>query len=68
MNDNHPEFPLMTPTRAAKQLGVARGTVMYRVATKRYRSLVVGGVTFVVMDDQLAADVSHADPEHPAAA
>lgn len=46
----------MTPTRASARLGVARNTVMHRIATKRYTSEKVGGVTFVVVDDAFTAD------------
>lgn len=50
------DFELMTPTRASARLGVARNTVMHRIATKRYTSEKVGGVTFVVVDDAFTAD------------
>lgn len=50
------DFELLTPTRAAAVLGVARNTVMHRIATKRYVSEIVGGVTFVVVNAQFAAD------------
>lgn len=51
---------LMTPSKAAKALGVARNTVMHRIATKRYASEVVAGVTFVVVDDALQQDIAAA--------
>jgi hypothetical protein len=51
---------LMTPTKAAKGLGVARNTVMHRIATQRYASQVVGGVTFVVVNDALREDLAAA--------
>lgn len=56
--DRKPE--LMTPTKASKALGVARNTVMHRIATQRYASEVVGGVTFVVVNDALRDDVAAA--------
>lgn len=46
----------MTPSRAAVALGVARNTVMHRIATQRYTSEKVGGVTFVVVNDQFVED------------
>lgn len=60
MPTNRKDFELITPTKAAAMVGVARNTVMHRIATKRYQSEVVGGVTFVVVDDQLAADIDAA--------
>jgi hypothetical protein len=48
----------MTPTRAARLLGVARNTVMHRVASHRYQSERIGGVTFVVRTAQLEADIA----------
>jgi hypothetical protein len=54
------DFELVTPTKAAFQLGVARNTVMHRIATKRYTSEKVGGVTFVVVDDAFTADCNAA--------
>lgn len=56
--DRKPE--LMIPTKAAKALGVARNTVMHRIATQRYASEVVAGVTFVVVNDALRADLEAA--------
>ncbi|WP_353268588.1 hypothetical protein [Gemmatimonas sp.] len=49
---------LMTPSKAAKALGVARNTVMHRIATQRYASEVVAGVTFVVVNDALREDMA----------
>lgn len=57
-NDRKPE--LITPSKAAKRLGVARNTVMHRIATKRYQSEVVGGVTFVVVNEAMQRDLSAA--------
>ena len=56
MTTTRKDFELLTPTKAAGQLGVARNTVMHRIATKRYASEVVGGVTFVVVNDAFSAD------------
>lgn len=56
MSATRKDFELLTPTRAASVLGVARNTVMHRIATKRYVSEIVGGVTFVVVNAQFAAD------------
>jgi hypothetical protein len=56
MTTTRKDFELLTPSRAAVQLGVARNTVMHRIATKRYTSEKVGGVTFVVVDDAFSAD------------
>ena len=50
----------MKPAEAARQLGVARNTVMHRIATKRYQSQNVGGTTFVVRDAALEADIQAA--------
>lgn len=58
---------LMTPSRAAKALGVARNTVMHRIATQRYASEVVAGVTFVVVNDALQGDIDAAADIKPAA-
>jgi hypothetical protein len=49
---------LMTPSKAASLLGVARNTVMHRIATQRYASEVVGGITFVVRNAALEADIA----------
>lgn len=56
MTTDRKEFELMTPSRAAVALGVARNTVMHRIATQRYTSEKVGGVTFVVVNDQFVED------------
>lgn len=58
MSDNSKQWELMTPTRAARLLGVARNTVMHRVASHRYQSERIGGVTFVVRTAQLEADIA----------
>ena len=57
MTTDRKDFDLLTPSAAARRLGVARNTVMHRIATKRYASEVVGGITFVVVDDQFNADL-----------
>lgn len=51
---------LVTPTRAAALLGVARNTVMHRIATGRYAAERHGGVTFVVLES-LAGDLAAKD-------
>jgi len=50
MTDRKP-FDLMTPSKAARLLGVARNTVIHRIATQQYRAEKVGGVLFVVSED-----------------
>lgn len=60
------DFSLLTPTAAARQLGIARNTVMHRIATKRYQSEVVGGVTFVVVNDAMQQDMSKAQTKKAA--
>lgn len=57
-SDRKPE--LITPSKAARALGVARNTVMHRIATKRYQSEVIGGVTFVVVNEAMQEDLSAA--------
>lgn len=57
---NRKDFELMTPTRAAKALGVHRGTVIYRIAKRRYDTEQIGGVTFVVANDALLSDIEAA--------
>jgi len=56
MTPKRKQFELITPTKAARMLGVARNTVMHRIASKRYQSEIVGGVTFVVVDAQIEKD------------
>jgi hypothetical protein len=51
---------LVTPTKAAALVGVARNTVMHRIATGRYDVERHGGVTFVVLES-LAADLAAKD-------
>jgi hypothetical protein len=63
MTTTRKDFELLTPARAAARLGVARNTVMHRIATKRYTSEVVGGVTFVVVNDAFMADCNAAQPK-----
>lgn len=60
MPTNRKDDELMKPAEAARQLGVARNTVMHRIATKRYQSHNVGGTTFVVRDAALEADIQAA--------
>lgn len=48
---------LVTPTRAAALIGVARNTVMHRIATGRYEVERHGGVTFVVLES-LAGEIA----------
>jgi hypothetical protein len=55
MTEDRKQPELMTPSKAARRLGVSRNTIMHRVATKQYRSEVVGGVTFVWSADIEAA-------------
>jgi hypothetical protein len=63
MSTNRKDDQLLKPSVAAKQLRVARNTVMHRIATQRYASEVVGGVTFVVVDERFLADVKAAEAE-----
>jgi hypothetical protein len=51
---------LVTPARAAALLGVARNTVMHRIANGRYSVERYGGVTFVVLES-LDADLASKD-------
>ena len=61
MTETRKDFELLTPSAAARRLGVARNTVMHRIATKRYQSEVVGGVTFVVVNEALTGDMASAE-------
>lgn len=59
---------LRTATTVARQLGVARNTVLYRVGIKRYESTTIDGVTFVVDTPALRADIAAAQDATSAAA
>ena len=39
------------PSEAARTLGVTRHTIVARIARKMYRSLTIGGVTYVRRED-----------------
>lgn len=63
MSTDRKDEDLIKPALAAKRLRVARNTVMHRIANKRYRSEVIGGVTFVIADERFLADVKAAEAQ-----
>jgi hypothetical protein len=69
MPDPRKERPeRITATEAGRRLRISRTGVMSRLGRKCYESEVIGGVTFVVVDERFLADEREASKAEDATA